>query len=210
MTHTTHPDHTFARLLYLGHASLRLVTPEDKVIYIDPYAGTGYDLPADLILVTHDHYDHSDLAKIQNRRPDCQIITEKEALAGGEHHTFDLGYVKIEAVEAGYNPNHSVKSCVGYILTLSGGITIYVAGDTSITPQMSEFAARHLDYAFFPCDGVYNMDVKEASKAAAIVQARHSIPYHMLPGADFSAEIAAAFTAPGKLVLKNGAEISLT
>jgi len=39
-----------AALLYQGHASLRLTTAEGKVIYIDPYAGTGYDLPADLIL----------------------------------------------------------------------------------------------------------------------------------------------------------------
>ena len=38
-------------LLYMGHASLRIMTGEDKVIYIDPYAGDDYDLPADLILV---------------------------------------------------------------------------------------------------------------------------------------------------------------
>ena len=38
-------------LLYMGQASLRIVTSEDKVIYIDPYAGDAYDLPADLILI---------------------------------------------------------------------------------------------------------------------------------------------------------------
>ena len=48
-----------ARLLYQGHASLRIVTAEGMVIYIDPYAGEGYDLPADLILVTHNHSDHN-------------------------------------------------------------------------------------------------------------------------------------------------------
>ena len=37
-----------ARILYQGHGSLRIVTEEGKVIYIDPYAGEGYDLPADL------------------------------------------------------------------------------------------------------------------------------------------------------------------
>ena len=42
-----------AKLLYQGHGSLRIVTDEEIVIYIDPYAGEGYDLPADLILVTH-------------------------------------------------------------------------------------------------------------------------------------------------------------
>ena len=43
-------------LLYQGHGSLRIVTCEGKVIYIDPYAGEGYDLSADLILITHAFY----------------------------------------------------------------------------------------------------------------------------------------------------------
>ena len=43
------------KLLYQGHGSLRITTAEGKVIYIDPYAGEGYDVPADLILVTHGH-----------------------------------------------------------------------------------------------------------------------------------------------------------
>ena len=47
------------KLLYQGHGSLRIVTSEGKVIYVDPYAGEGYDLPADLILITHGHRDHT-------------------------------------------------------------------------------------------------------------------------------------------------------
>ena len=50
-------------LLYQGHASLRIVTGDDKVIYIDPFSGEGYDMPADLILQTHDHFDHKDMSK---------------------------------------------------------------------------------------------------------------------------------------------------
>ena len=42
-----------SRILYQGHGSLRMTTGDGKVIYIDPYAGEGYDIPADLILVTH-------------------------------------------------------------------------------------------------------------------------------------------------------------
>lgn len=56
-----------ARLLYQGQGSIRIVSPEGKVIYIDPYAGTGYDLPADLILVTHDDPDHNKIAKVALR-----------------------------------------------------------------------------------------------------------------------------------------------
>lgn len=48
-----------ARLLFQGHGSFRIVTDGDVVIYVDPFAGNGYDLPADIILVTHQHGDHN-------------------------------------------------------------------------------------------------------------------------------------------------------
>ena len=164
-----------ARLLYMGQASLRIITVEGKVIYIDPFAGNGYEIPADLILVTHDHYDHNQVQLITKRNTDCKIITWKEAMHFGKHKTFDLGYVKVEAVEAGNNLNHSIKKCVGFILTLSDGITVYISGDTSTTKQMATLVDRHLDYAFFCCDGQYNMDIDEAVRCADLIKAKHSI-----------------------------------
>ncbi|MDE5908280.1 MAG: MBL fold metallo-hydrolase [Lachnospiraceae bacterium] len=104
-----------------------------KVIYIDPYAGDAYDLPADLILVTHSHFDHSQTDKVEYRNEGCQTITQKEAVLNGEHQIFDLGYVTVETVEAGYNPLHDVNECVGYVLTFSNGKSVYVTGDTSTT-----------------------------------------------------------------------------
>ena len=198
-----------ATLLYQGHASLRITTREGKVIYIDPFAGEGYDAPADLILVTHSHPDHTQVDLIENRNPDCQTITYKEALAGGEHQTFELGYATVEATEAGNNKNHDIKECVGFILTLEGGVTVYVSGDTSTTEQMAALAERGIDYAFFCCDGVYNMDVEEASACAALVKAKHSIPYHMAPGELFSQERAEMFQAEGRLIMAAGEEIAL-
>ena len=201
-----------SRLLYLGHASLRIVTPEGKVIYIDPFAPGDYSLPADLILVTHDHFDHCVYDRIESRAADCRVITQVEALSGGVHQTITLPFVTVQAVEAGNNPNHDVKSCVGYVLTLSDGVKVYVSGDTSETAQMADMASWNIDYAFFCCDGVYNMDDAEAARCADLVGAKHSIPYHNIAaGGDvyFDAEKAARFPAKNLLVIVPGEEIEL-
>ena len=196
-------------LLYQGHGSLRIVTGEGKVIYIDPYAGEGYDLPADLILITHGHQDHTAVNLIKSRNEDCQIITWKEALVKGEYKTFDLGYATVEAVQAGNNKNHSIRECVGWLITFPDGITLYATGDTSTTDQMKELAGRNIDYAFFVCDGIYNMDMKEAIACANLVKAKHSIPYHMAPGKLFDQKKAEQFDIPGRLIVPAGEEITL-
>ena len=197
------------RLLYQGHGSLRIVTAEGKVIYIDPYAGEGYDLAADLILVSHGHSDHNAVNLIRNRNEDCRIIANTDALVKGEYKTFDLGYATVEAVQAGNNRNHDIRFCVGWLITLADGITIYATGDTSATDQMAELADRNIDYAFFVCDGKYNMDMDEAIACAKLVNAQHSIPYHMAPGALFDAERAELFDVPGRLIIPAGEEIIL-
>ena len=198
-------DMNAPELYYQGHASARIETAEGKVIYIDPFAGDGYDLPADLILITHDHFDHTQTDLIREKNPDCVIISQKEALEGGTHQSFDFDYVKVEAVEAGYNRNHNVKDCVGYVLTFSNDAKVYFSGDTSKTPQMAEMDG--IDYAFFCCDGVYNMGMEEASECAKLVGATHSIPYHMIPADpqnNFDEELAETFDAEGRIILKPG------
>ena len=199
------------RLLYQGHGSLRIVTAEGKVIYIDPYAGekSGYTLPADLILVTHGHQDHTALNLIKNRNDGCQVITWKEALVNGEYKIFDLGFATVEAVQAGNNPNHNIKECVGWVITLSGGVSVYATGDTSTTDQMAKLADRNIHYAFFVCDGRFNMDMEEAAACAKLVNAQHSIPYHMAPGKLFDAERAELFDVPNRLIVPAGEEITL-
>lgn len=196
-------------LLYQGHASLRITTAEGKVIYIDPYAGEGYDLPADLILVTHGHSDHNEINRIETKNQDCVIITHEEALVDGVYKIFEFDFATVEAVQAGNNRNHNIKNCVGYIITLNSGKSIYISGDTSTTEQMATLAARNLDYAFFCCDGIYNMNMAEALSCAALVQAKHSIPYHMIPGDLFSQELAESFVIEGVLLLADGEEIPI-
>ncbi len=197
------------KLLYQGHGSLRIVTGEGKVIYVDPYAGEGYDLPADLILVTHSHSDHNAVNLIKNRNEGCRTITYKDALVNGEYKTYDLGFATIEAVQAGNNRNHNIRECVGWVITLSGDISVYATGDTSTTEQMAELAGRHIDYAFFVCDGRYNMDMDEAIACAKLVSAKHSIPYHMAPGKLFDQQRAELFDVPNRLILPAGQEIEL-
>ena len=200
-----------AKLLYQGQGSVRIQTAEGKVIYVDPYAGSGYDLPADLILVTHGHRDHNNLDLIKTRNDGCAVVTHVEALKDGKHQSFDFGFVKVEAVEAGNNKNHDITKCVGYVLTLTDGKTIYLSGDTSTTEQMSKLADRKLDYAFFCCDGKYNMGLEEAAKCAELVGAKHNVPYHMAPGApnNYDRSIAEQFAAPNRLIVDAGQEISI-
>ncbi len=208
----TEEENMAATLLYQGHGSVRIVTGEGKVIFIDPFMGDGYDLPADLILMTHGHYDHTQEQLIASRNEGCTVIKWSDALKDGEYQNYDLGFVKVETVEAGYNKNHNASECVGFILTFSNGVSVYLSGDTSTTPSMEGFAERKLDYAFLCCDGVYNMDVTEASACAKLIGAKHTIPYHMEPVKDksgFDMSVAEAFDAPGKLILKPGEELVL-
>lgn len=149
---------------------------------------------------------------IKNRHADCKTITWKDALKGGEHRTFDLGYATVEATEAGNNPNHRLDKCVGYILTLSDGITIYISGDTSTTKQMATLAERNLDYAFFCCDGIFNMGIEEAARCAALVKAKHSIPYHVIvaDGKYFDRSRAEMFPCENRLIIDENEEIELS
>ena len=196
-----------AKLLYQGHGSFRLRGADGTVVFIDPYVGTGYDLPADIILVTHQHDDHNQIRLI-TQKPGCTVISNYEALDGGKHNTFTVKGVGIEAVMA-QNKNHPPDQCVGYIVTIDG-VKVYFSGDTSKTPQMAEFAAKKLDYALLSCDGFYNMGLKEAAEAAALIGAKHNVPVHLKPGALFDRELAERFEGPGRLIIEDGEEIELS
>ena len=194
------------QLLYQGHGSYRITTADSRVIYIDPYAGEGYDKPADILLVSHQHDDHRQI-QLVTQKPGCTVITNVEALAGGKHNTFDVGGIVIEAVEAG-NVNHNPKECVGFMVTVDD-IKIYFAADTSKTKSMESFAARKLDYALLPIDGYYNMDAKEAVECAKLIGARVNIPVHMKPGELFDQKRAESFDAPGRRIVAAGEEFDL-
>ena len=198
------------KLLYQGRSSLRLTAKDGTTVYVDPFGGSGYDLPADIILVTHDHPDHNQIDLVTQKNG-CFIITHREALKGGTHNSFTIKDIEIKAVEA-YNDFHNIAEAVGYIITIDG-IKIYAAGDTSTTEQMSSLSRENIDYALLPCDGIFNMDGEEAGRAARIIGARHNIPYHThpeFPDGLFDRSAAEQFAAPNRLILEPGEEIILT
>ncbi|MCD6414926.1 MAG: MBL fold metallo-hydrolase [Candidatus Diapherotrites archaeon] len=175
-------------LKWIGHASIRLKSG-DRTVYIDPYWEGDYSEKADVILITHPHFDHLDKDKIsQVYKNDTIIICpescEKE-LSGykpqviGQSETKSFDWFSVESIPA-YNVNkkfHPKGFGVGYILTLEGK-KVYHAGDTDIIPEMSSLAEKGIDYAFLPVGGVYTMDLTEAERAVGIIKPKHFIPMH--------------------------------
>jgi L-ascorbate metabolism protein UlaG (beta-lactamase superfamily) len=171
-------------LHWLGHDSFRIDEP--IVIYLDPWHLPVGSPVADLILVTHEHYDHcspGDVEKI--RKQDTVVIAGPSAapklaapvvsLSAGQSREV-LG-VSVEAVRA-YNldkPFHPKQAGhVGFVLTL-GGERLYFAGDTDHIPEMQDLTC---DIALLPVSGTYVMTAEEAAQAAAVIRPKVAIPMH--------------------------------
>ena len=195
-----------AKLLYQGHGSYRITADDGRVIYVDPYAGEGYDKPADIVLITHEHYDHNKL-ELLTMKPDTILHRAGDMLTDGVYHTVDLGGIEVTAVPA-CNKNHPIDSCVGYLIRVDG-VLIYASGDTSRTDYMASMAGLGIDYALLPTDGVYNMDIPEAMECADLINAKHTIPIHLKPGALYDDEKAKTFTVKSALLVRPGEEIEL-
>ncbi|MET1124290.1 MAG: MBL fold metallo-hydrolase [Archaeoglobaceae archaeon] len=174
-------------IVYLKHACFML--KGSKVVYIDPYELQGQLDKADVVLATHDHFDHLDMKSLKIiSKPETVLVIPKGCfvegykvceLAVGEE--MDLGGVKVKAVPA-YNvgkPFHKRGECVGYIVELDG-VRVYHAGDTDRIPEMKKI---EVDIALLPIGGTYTMDVKEAAEAAKDIKAKYYIPMHFgIPG----------------------------
>lgn len=180
-------------ITFLGHGTLMLKF-NGKVIHVDPFSKVAdyAKLPkADLLLITHEHQDHLDMAAIDLiRSKDTRIVlTEKcaEKVSGGlvmkngDVQTV-LG-VKIEAVPA-YNlahkrengqPFHPKGQGNGYVLTF-GNTRLYIAGDTENTPEMK--ALKDIAIAFLPMNLPYTMTPEMVADSAKAFRPRILYPYH--------------------------------
>ena len=171
------------KIVWLGHDAFRI--DGAKTVYFDPY-GISPGPEADLILISHDHFDHcspEDVAKIQHER--TVIVTEKDAaeklsgdvrvLKPGESLLVDD--MAIEAVRA-YNTDKDFhpknKGWLGFVLEMEG-TRIYHAGDTDFIQEMKELK---VDIAFLPVSGTYVMTAEQAVKAARAIKPKLAIPMH--------------------------------
>jgi len=180
-------------LFFVGHGSLMFRSGE-FVIHIDPVKSSGkYEkLPkADLILVTHEHYDHLDTSLIAFMRKQGTLMYCNSASASkvswarpmkpGDVKT--TGIITIEAVPA-YNivnerskgqPFHPKGVGIGFVITI-GDKKFYVAGDTENTPEMK--ALKGIDVAFLPMNLPYTMTPEMVADAARSFRPKILYPYH--------------------------------
>ena len=178
------------QIAWLGHASIR-IRGSSTTIYIDPWKLKSFQ-PADIILISHEHFDHFSKEDVAPLRTDATVIVTTPVVA--EQLTGDVKAVrpgdtvtvkgiKIEAVAA-YNidkfrspgvPFHpQADKKLGFIVEVDG-IRIYHSGDTDLIPEMASVKA---DIAILPVGGKYTMTAAEAVQALGVLKPKIAIPIH--------------------------------
>ena len=174
----------------LYHSSIRI--SKNKAIYIDPFKIDKDYNDADIVFITHDHFDHyseEDIDKVINENTTIIIpeelltkilrkgINKNAVITVESNKEYMVQGIKFETIPA-YNTNKTFHSkendWVGYIITLDG-IRYYIAGDTDITEENRKVKC---DVAFVPVGGTYTMDFKEAAQLINEIQPKIAVPIH--------------------------------
>jgi len=160
-------------------------------VHIDPWGVPESDDKADLLLITHAHFDHysqEDIDRVSKEgtiivaphdvASQCLTSGDVRAIKPGE--TLEAAGLQVHAVPA-YNARPERlemhprdNNWVGYVLDLGGTMT-YLAGDTDHIPEMAEIKT---DLAFVPVGGTYTMDAVEAAGAVKDINPKLAVPYH--------------------------------
>lgn len=167
-------------IYWLGHASFKLKW-NNVIVYIDPYNIS--DEKGDIILVTHDHFDHCDKSSIEKLRKEntiiiapknCGDVADKIVEPGSK---IDVMGIKIEVVHS-YNIGkefHPKGKGVGYIVDFEG-TRVYHPGDSDFIPEMKEI--KEIDIALLPIGGTYTMDENGALEVVRTIRPKIVIPMH--------------------------------
>lgn len=182
-------------IFWLGHSAFKIKA--SKIIYIDPYQVQNTE-SADIILITHSHYDHCNIADINKLAKDntvvictadCQSnITKIEKRIDMQvvqpNESIKIGNIKIQTIPA-YNiakPFHPKSDgWVGYVIEI-GNLVIYHAGDTDIIDEMKKltgYGKKGNNFiALLSIGGKFTMNAEEAAMAASIIKPTLAIPMH--------------------------------
>lgn len=174
----------------LCHSSIRI--NKEKVIYIDPFKINKNYNDADIIFITHDHYDHyseEDIDKVI--KEDTTIVISKDLLKkllkkginknaiivtepNKEYETQGIKFNTIPAYNINKKFHPKENNWLGYIITINN-VKYYVAGDTDITDENRKIKC---DVAFVPVGGTYTMDFKEAARLINKIKPKIAVPIH--------------------------------
>jgi len=195
-------------LTWLGSNAFRLVSPGGVAIYLDPWLENG-DCPqaerdprhADLVLLTHGHFDHvgqtmeiwRQSLPIVIAPQDVRRWLERKGLPqddrygpdiGGTVDVLGLSIALTDARHSGGAPDGGYAGApCGMVLMLEDGLRLYFAGDTGVFGDMSLIGRMYRpDVAILPIGGHYTMDPKGAAIALELLQVRRCIPSHYRHG----------------------------
>ncbi len=170
---------------WISHASFRLAA-ENFVLYIDPWKLSSPQPDANVVLVSHAHFDHFSAEDVAAVSQDTTTVIgpadSVESLPGGRvlrpGDRIEIGGTSIEGIRA-YNVDKDFhpksNDWLGAVITL-GGARVYYAGDTDHIPEMS--ALPEVDVALLPVGGTYTMDAAQAAEACQDIGAGTALPYH--------------------------------
>lgn len=169
-------------------SSIKIVL--DKTLYFDPFQIEDNFKDADIIFITHNHYDHFDIESInkvknektivvapKSMKDDIDVIDFKEYIYLEPNEETSIDNISIKSIPA-YNNDKQFhprnNNWLGYIVSYNN-VTYYIPGDTDKTKESESVKC---DIAFVPIGGHFTMDVDEATELIKTINPKIVIPIH--------------------------------